>query len=359
MKHMAVAGLAACSVQAAHAQSSVTLYGNVDGGVAFFNNVGGHNLYTTEDGNYIPDLFGLRGSEDLGGGLKAVFGLEAGYSLNTGSMTVSGQMFSRLAMVGLQSDKAGKLTLGHQPSFMFDILSPYSTGYLAGSFYSFHQGNFDELANTFQFDNSVKYVSASYGGLTFGAQFGFGNHAGNFGEGRNYAFSVQYRAGPFSIGGVYASENDRYLEFSNLVGVKSLLGTPLPNDGMVASNVKNWGVGASYALGDWLLHAMFTQSRISTAGGDGNANTVDFGVNYQIVKADTLGLGVALEGFDGAHWSTFTISNSYALSKSTNLYQQVLFQKAWGANGVASLLGAGRASSASQLGVVLGIQHFF
>ncbi|MFM0245586.1 porin [Paraburkholderia sediminicola] len=359
-KTLTTLAIAVCfATPAAYAQSNVTLYGNLDGGVAFFNNVGGKHLYTTEDGNYIPDLFGLRGNEDLGGGLHAIFNLEAGYSLSSGALMVPNQLFSRTALVGLKSDTAGQLTLGHQPDFMFDILSPYSTGYLAGSFYSFHQGNFDELANTFEFNNSVKYVSPSFGGLSFGGQFGFGNAAGNFAAGRNYAFTVQYKSGALSVGAAYANENDRFLELANLVGLQSLLGTPLPASGIVANNVENWGVGGSYALGNWLLHALFTQSRISTATAHGNANTTDFGVNYTFSPSDTLGLGVSFENFDGGNWATLTLSNAYMLSKRTSLYQQLLFQKASGAAAVASLLGAGQSSTHSQVGVVIGIQHWF
>jgi len=359
-KTLATAAIAAAFVTpAAHAQSNITLYGNLDGGVAFFNNVGGKHLYTTEDGNYIPNLFGLRGSEDLGGGLHAIFNLEAGYLLNSGSLTVPNQLFQRAAMVGLKSDSLGKLTLGHQPSFMFDILSPYSTGYLAGSFYSFHQGNFDELANTFEFNNSVKYLSTSYGGFSAGAQFGFGNKAGNFANGRNYAFTLQYQGNGLSAGAVYANENDRYLELANLVGLQSLLGTPLPAAGIVANKVENWGVGASYAIESWLLHALFTQSRITTPTGRGNANTTDFGVNYTFSPSETVGVGAAIEHFDGGNWATVTLSNGYSLSKRTTLYQQVLYQKASGANAVAAMLGAGQSSSHSQFGVVLGIQHWF
>lgn len=341
-----------------YAQGSVTLYGNVDSGVGYFNNVGGKALYTSVDGNFIPDLFGLTGTEDLGGGLKAVFKLEAGYLLNSGQLTVPGQIFQREAKVGVSSDTFGTLTLGHQPSFMYDVLLPFSIAYLGG-FYASHQGNLDELDNTFEFNNSAKYVSPTYGGLTFGGQFGFGNQAGNFAAGRNYALSLQYKIGSLSLGAVYANENDRFLELANFVGLKSLLGTPLPTQGIVANNVENWGLGGTYALGGWLLHGLFTQSRISTTTGSSNANTVDGGVNYTFGSSDTAGVGASYESFDGGHWTTLSLMNSYSLSKRTSLYQQLMYQKASGANAVASLLGAGQASGNSQFGVVIGIQHFF
>lgn len=351
---------AACvAASAAHAQSSVTLYGNLDTGLTWFNNVSGKHLFATEDGNFIPDFFGLMGSEDLGGGLSAIFKLESGFLLSSGTLTVPNQLFQREASVGLSSDRYGTLKLGHQPSFMFDVLSPMSTGYIGGGFPVFHQGNLDELANTFEFDNSAKYMSPTFGGLSFGAQFGFGNQAGNFADGRNYGFTVQYRNGPLKLGAVYTNENNRYLEFSDYIGLRTFLGTPLPAGGMVANRVQNWGAGGTYALGNWLLHAMFTQTRIDMPTASANANTVDAGVSYTLAKADTVGFGGAFESLDGGHWVTLSLSNLYSISKRTLLYQEAMYQHASGANAVASLLGAGQASGRSQVGLAIGIQHFF
>ncbi|WP_322062905.1 porin [Paraburkholderia sp. J63] len=359
---LALAATACFAATQAHAQSTVTLYGNVDSAVAYFSNVNGRPLYLNQDGNLVPDLFGLTGAEDLGGGLRAVFRLEAGYSLNSGKLVVPGQIFQRESSVGLKSDALGNLTFGHQPSFMYDTLSPYSTAYLGGGFSAFHQGNLDELANTFEFDNSVKYLSASYRGLSVGAQFGFGNHPGAFAAGRNYGFTLKYQIGSFSFGAAYANENDRYLEMASFIGLKSLFGAPLPGAQIVARNVENWGVGGSYALGSALLHVLFTQTRIAAPIGAGEgssvANTVDTGVTYAF-QTDTLGAGATVENFAGGHWVTVALSNAWQLSKRTSLYQQLMYQKATGANAVASMVGAGPASGGSQFGAAVGIQHFF
>ncbi|WP_335930021.1 porin [Paraburkholderia pallida] len=343
----------------ANAQSSVTLYGNVDSAVAYFSNVNGKPLYTSQDGNLIPDLFGLTGAEDLGGGLRAVFRLEAGYSLNSGKLVVPNQIFQRESSIGVKSDAFGTMTFGHQPSFMYDTLSPYSSAYLGGGFSAFHQGNLDELANTFEFDNSVKYLSASYRGLSVGAQFGFGNHAGAFAVGRNYGFTLKYQTGSASFGAAYANENDRYLELSGVIGLKSLFDAPLPGASIVARNVENWGVGGSYAIGSALLHALFTQSRITALdGSESTANTIDAGMTYTF-QVDTVGIGASVENFAGGHWVTASVSNAWQLSKRTSFYQQLMYQKASGANAVASMVGAGPASGRSQFGAAVGIQHFF
>jgi predicted porin len=344
---------------AANAQSSVTLYGIADTAVQYISNVGGHALFQQQN-THSPDIFGLKGVEDLGGGVRAIFDLQSEYLLNNGRELVPGTLFNRKAYVGLQSNTYGTLTLGHQPSFMYDVLSSYQTPYVLGNILSLHQGNLDEVANFFQFNNAVKYVSPTLGGFSSGAVFAFGNVPGNFSEGRNYSFFVQYKGGPLSLAAAYANENNRFLELSSFIGLPSLFGTSLPQaEGVVANKLVNWGLGASYQFKNVLLHAAFTQSRITLATGQGNANTVDAGANWTIRPDDVLAIGGWVENLDGGNWKTITISNSYLLSKRTSVYQQVTYQHASGTNSVASLAGAGVASGRSVTGVSVGIQHSF
>ena len=98
MKHIIAAGLTAiCATTGAWAQSSVTLYGSLDAGIAYISNVGGSSKWMMEQGNMQPDRWGLKGVEDLGGGLKAVFQLENGFYTNTGAFAKSGVLFNRQA----------------------------------------------------------------------------------------------------------------------------------------------------------------------------------------------------------------------------------------------------------------------
>ena len=99
-------GLMAASA-AAHAQSSVTLYGVIDDGLTFVSNQGGHHAYRMDDSISQGDRFGFRGAEDLGGGLKAIFNLEGGFNPNTGASRQGGLEFGRQAYIGLQSDRFG------------------------------------------------------------------------------------------------------------------------------------------------------------------------------------------------------------------------------------------------------------
>ena len=92
----AVGGIAsALACQPASAQSSVTLYGLIDSGITYTNNVGGSGRVALASGNISGSRFGLRGTEDLGGGLKAVFVIENGFNVNNGTLGQGGRMFGQ------------------------------------------------------------------------------------------------------------------------------------------------------------------------------------------------------------------------------------------------------------------------
>ncbi len=181
---VAAACMAAGAVTAAHAQSSVVLYGSLDAGVGYVSNVAGSTKVLMIQGNTQPDRWGLRGREDLGGGLAAIFQLENGFYTNTGAFATANTLWNRAAYVGLASNRYGTITLGRQTPLQFDWLDPLSTAYLAMSWYAFHPGNIDGLAATgnVPYNNAIKLKSPSWGGFTAAATLALGNTT-NFGTG--------------------------------------------------------------------------------------------------------------------------------------------------------------------------------
>ncbi|HEY3537893.1 MAG TPA: porin, partial [Trinickia sp.] len=129
----AVCGLASAC---AHAQSTVQLYGIVDGGVAFVTNEAGHHAWAQTSGIGQSDRWGLRGQEDLGGGYRAVFRLENGFTLNDGRLSQGGLEFGRQAWVGLASERFGTLTFGRQYDFMSTNLTAFASGTLTPSVFA-------------------------------------------------------------------------------------------------------------------------------------------------------------------------------------------------------------------------------
>jgi len=278
----ALAAFAALAATSAHAQSSVTLYGIIDAGISYVNNSSasptraGDSLVKYDDGVAQGSRWGLRGAEDLGGGLKAIFTLENGFNSGTGTLGQGGAEFGRQAYVGLAQNNVGSLTFGRQYSFSTDYLgSNYAIGgqTVAGN-YAYHMNDFDQLTSS-RINNAVKFSSANFYGFTFGAMYGFSNTAGAFagtpnttvgttttqGSSRAYSFGLNYKAGPLGIGAAYT--DIRYPTaatpaFSSTIANINTTGTT--NN---AKDLRTFGIGANYAFGAATVFGSVTRSPMS------------------------------------------------------------------------------------------------
>ena len=108
-----------------HAQSSVTLYGILDAGVTYASNTGGSHVVRFDDGISYGNRWGLKGTEDLGGGLSAVFALESGFKIGTGRLILGGAQFGRQAYVGL-SGRWGTVSFGNQLDMTEEMVYLYN-----------------------------------------------------------------------------------------------------------------------------------------------------------------------------------------------------------------------------------------
>lgn len=166
------------AAQAQGAASSVTIYGVIDASIEHVSNTGPSGEGLTRAPaltGSAPSRFGFRGSEDLGGGLKAVFTLESGFSPDTGVLNQGSRLFGRQAFVGL-SGPWGTVTLGRQYTMLFhsilesDILGP--------NLYS--SGSLDSYIPNARSDNTIAY-RGSFSGVTLGATYSLGRDAVNAG----------------------------------------------------------------------------------------------------------------------------------------------------------------------------------
>src|SRR6478609_5754804 len=117
---LAAISLFACAT--AHAQSSVTLFGVLDEGINLTSNAGGHKAWQTSSVDLVTSRWGLKGSEDIGDGLHAIFDLESGFMLDNGAAYYNGRLFGYQSYVGLQSDTLGTLTFGRQFDSVTDVI---------------------------------------------------------------------------------------------------------------------------------------------------------------------------------------------------------------------------------------------
>jgi predicted porin len=365
----------------AHAQSSVTLYGLIDAGITYANHggAGGKDLVEYGDGVSQGSRWGMRGSEDLGGGLKAIFTLENGFNSGTGALGQGGALFGRQAYVGLTQDGIGSLTLGRQYSFSTDYLGgSYSNGgqTVAGN-YGFHINDVDQLTSS-RINNSVKFSSANFYGLTFGAMYGFSNQAGAFagapgtsGSSSAYSFGVNYANGPFSVGAAYTDirfPGSASPTFSTtLANASALTGTS------VAKDLATAGVGARYAIGPATLYTLWTHTNIEQITGHMTTfNAYDAGGKYAFTPALTGALGytyMQAKDLTNGHWNQIDASVDYALSKRTDVYLLGVYQDASGKTsknaGLQAQIGASASSylpvagASTQLAVRVGIRVKF
>ncbi|KMK98349.1 MULTISPECIES: porin [Burkholderia] len=205
MRNILLASLLAATAGSVNAQSSVTLFGIVGGGVRWTDGVkGGHQIGF--DNNIVSgNSFGMLGTEDLGGGLRAVFKLQSGFSTGTGNLVkASGTLFSQNAYVGLEG-RFGRVTMGRQLNAAEDIaVSLDPNGANGGSLTIvpgiLWGGNFFTLDA--RFNNTIKYVGKG-GGFTFRVSTSPGGVAGNVRAGSNVAIGASYQYQTLLISGAY------------------------------------------------------------------------------------------------------------------------------------------------------------
>ncbi|WGS53909.1 porin [Paraburkholderia sp. D15] len=376
-KKVFAAATLAVFASAAHAQSSVTLYGLIDAGFTYSNhaNAQGKSLYQYGDGVAQGSRWGLRGSEDLGNGLKALFVLENGFNSGTGTLGQGSSLFGRQAYVGLSQNGIGSLTFGRQYSFSTDFLGGnYSNGgnTVAGN-YGYHINDIDQLTSS-RISNAVKFTSANFYGLTFGGMYGFSNQAGAFGgtagsSSAAYSFGANYANGPFSIGAAYTD-----IRFP-ASATPAAFSTTLANSATgVVKDLATVGVGARYTIGAATAYALWTHTSIEqNAGKMTTFNAYEAGGKYAFTPALTGALGYTyMQATDltNGHWNQFDASVDYALSKRTDVYALGVYQQARGNSSKAGTpLQAQIGSSASsflpaagannQLALRVGIRHKF
>ena len=354
----ATLALGAAAAGPALAQSSLQIYGSVDAGVDYISNAGGSSMAAMNTGRRSPDRFGFRGTEDLGGGLAAFFRLESGFNLDTGTSTRA-DFFNRYSAVGLQSRGIGSLSFGHMPDFMYDYLAPVSNA-VPGLSASFNPGNLYNLANQFQLDNAIRFESAEFGGFQAGAMYGMGEQQNSTTGGDRRALGAQYRNGPLRVAAAYSLFHGRAVDVRTLFGVTSLFGqTIAPGTTFNATRYRTEGIGASYAIGRFTPHVLYTD--VSLGNGNGRAEQR----NWQVgVNIDPLGDKLNVIGISGGH-STFqdrTFNNvnlfaAHLLSQRTQVYAGVNFQHAKGTT--AGLFGYARSSDDRQAVFRVGIQNTF
>lgn len=299
---IAAAGLTLLAT-AAHAQ--VSLYGNLDVGYAHTRvKVAGdsESVNAIESSLLTESYFGLKGSEDLGGGLKALFVLESPIDVDTG--TASGNTFwGRNAYIGLAGG-FGTVKLGNQES-VFKTEGAAFNPFGSSPLFSTTNLLTDVTGLGGSWQNAVGYTSTNMSGLTVSAQYsakeGAKGDAFNYGGGA-YALAVNYGAGPLALSAVYGN-------------VKSTDATNTDE------KQRAYLLGASYDFGVAKAFAQYGRDKFSEKGGDSEtAKFYQIGAIVPVSAAGAVHTSYARAKFDGDREYQFSLAYNHALSKRTGAY---------------------------------------
>ncbi|UEP25812.1 porin [Burkholderia ambifaria] len=313
MRKVAVAVLLGALAGAAQAQSSVTLFGRIGGGVRWVNGLTGGSQVGFNNNMLSGNDFGLHGKEDLGGGLTALFVLDGAFNSGTGALKTAGTLFSQAAYVGL-SGNFGRVTFGRQFNAAEDLgiaLDP-----LGGRGQSLavepgvqFDGNFFTLDS--RFNNTVKYLGQA-GGLRFGASYSPGGVAGNTRAGTNFSAAAMY-------------------SFLNVLGGVSYAKTYSPDGTQSAQTIQG---GGTLQLGRARFYASYAALAVKAAKAGAPTRRDDIPSLGVVVQATPFVQLTAAGFYDiarnlgnvsgaGGHKLTTYAAAEYFLSKRTELYVEV------------------------------------
>ena len=352
---LALAVLAASG--AAMAQSSVTLYGVADTGVTYIG--GNENVYgLTATGGNTNSRLGFRGVEDLGGGLKASFQLEAGINIDDGTGYLGkeggkGLEFRRISKIGLEGG-FGSVTLGRDLTASYMAVSRYDvfgdTG--IGASLAWKNG-YDARTQ-----NAISYYTPTISGFRAGINYGFGEQV-KARDSRYVGVGLAYDNGPISVGFGYDRQNN----------VAATAAAALFTS-KTAQDLSTWQLGGSYNFGVATAAALYKETEYKDIPGSdaptAKLKTFGLGVTAPVGAGEVrasynhhrlTGLGDTLKA------DQFSLGYVHNMSKRTALYGTYAYIKnkdnAMGLELNGAMKGAGLKDSGAQHGFQVGVRHAF
>lgn len=314
---LTIAAAAATGALPAAAQTapSVQIYGIIDLGVEANDSgaTGAGTSVLVNSGNMAATRLGFRGTEDLGGGLKAVFNLEMGLNVDTGAQVSlpdqPGSLFARRSVVGLQGG-FGELYLGrdYTPGFWTLVQTDRFRYGLPGTVSTPSQISLTRASN------GIFYVTPALGGFTGRLALALGQEGATpaHDQGRAYGVSLDYRNGNLFLSAAAQQRRDI-----------------TPGSTTQTTAFKESGFGGEYRLGEWTFSAGHwrTDPVTATAGAVDRSRATWLGtglgvgtgqINLQVTRTDVRSVARA----DGRAW-TYGLAYSYPLSRRTTLYAGV------------------------------------
>lgn len=388
-KYGAAFAILGANANMGYAQSSVTVYGVVDTPIEYVTHMatgapsidagtgavtpkaGGSRVSMVAAGGMSGSRWGLRGVEELGSNLKAIFVLESGFGADDGKNTFGGRLFGRQAFVGLDHRQLGRLMFGRQTTSMWEAFANFTP--LAYS--PLYEPSTLLLGQNSRPDNTVKY-SGTFGPLvanvhwTFGAGAsqvgsaalagsGAGETPGSVRDNSGFGASLIYAQGQFGAALAYDQWNPAV--------VTGNAGTAKKAGGALSYQLGRAKLMAGYRWGDTkdaagvnLFRDDFYWAGVSYAATP--AVNVDLGYYYDNAKLSRIS-SVAPSSNPANPWQ-ISLRAAYSFSKRTDVYVTTAYAKNAGlnldstANGFASGYYLAQGNT-DQFGAAVGLRHKF
>lgn len=357
---IAIAVLAATS-SAAFAQSNVTIYGIVDAGITAERGGAQGNVTKATSGAASASRIGFKGTEDLGGGLSAIFKLETGVKVDEGKLdNDNSALFNREAYVGLSSKTAGTLTLGRQYTPYYETLrdvgDPFAMGYAGTAKNLFPVASFMTRNS-----NAVVYKTPNLAGFTGSVSYSLGEQNGDASASRQVGGSLGYGNGPLNIAVAYNMKNSD----TSAVGTIPATSVGVGHNTLVAAN---YDFKVVKVFGAWSKDSGLNSAPLNQAGNTYGFTPVASKDSRDALIGLTAPLGASgtlmasyidkddkeVANRDASQWA---IGYNYALSKRTSTY--VAFAKIKNKNGAGYTVGNNTEAGTGDKAFNVGVKHSF
>lgn len=321
---------------AASAQTSVVLYGVIDGAVRREVGLDDTTKIRIRDGsNMNTNRIGFRGTEDLGSGMNAHFVLESGFFSGTGvQVPLPGFAFDRLAFVGVTT-AYGSLDIGrvYGPAFYAALSSDPMEAHFTGidpllrNSVSASQASDNTQTSNSRTDNALLYTN-KFGDLTVRAMYAFGEVAGATNKGATKAVSAVYQNANFSLDAAYTRKN---LRADNKTPTT---GTFYGNDRDISEtvpaayqNADYYTVGGTYTIGGLRASLGYAKERRDTLARDHTERVTWAGLRYNFTPLLALSSGYFKENLGSnkgpSRKDLYMLAATYAVSKRTSLFAEI------------------------------------
>jgi predicted porin len=356
-KTLLAAALLAGFAGAASAQSSVTLYGIIDGGLRYnkvsLDNNPGASSFGLAYGQQSGNRFGLRGVEDIGGGNRVTFQLENGFEFGNGTLQQGGRIFGRQAWIGVENNSWGYVRIGRQTNFATEYVGipvdPFGTG-----FGQLNMGAAFGVANTDRISNAIKYQTPNMSGFQAGVGYSFatGNTGvytaaagGGASTGSAYNFATQNNMRQLTLGAKYANGPIYVAASYDKIYAQESKGQN--------ASISSWNIAGTYDFKVVKLAAGYGQTRDGAVLGQGtgvtgagNFNNIGAG-NGEVIFAPAVGTNSYIVGatvpvnpvsrvllswtmltpntnmkdaYNAQNQTAYNIAYTYDFTKRTNMY---------------------------------------